>query len=69
MNPITNVIPSKTLLKDLYPDKLLKNNNLIPVTENEEIIRMINLENILELIVFKKASPEWGNINNQDRTI
>jgi hypothetical protein len=69
MNPITNVIPSKTLLKDLYPDKLLKNNNLIPVTENEEIIRMINLENILELIVFKKASPEWENINNQDRTI
>ncbi len=66
MNPITDVIPSKTLLKDLLNDKIFKNYNLVPVTENEKIIGMINLENILEFMAFKKASPDWENIINED---
>ncbi|WP_075351456.1 site-2 protease family protein [Algoriphagus marinus] len=64
MNPSTKSIPSNIPLKDLFIDKILDKNNLVPVTENGEIIGMINLENILEFIAFKKATSEWKKIIN-----
>lgn len=67
VNPISHSISSKTPLKDLFLDKILDKNNLVPVIEDEEIIGMINLENILEFIAFKKTTPEWENIFNQDK--
>jgi len=67
MNPISKSISSKTPLKDLITDKVLDKNNLVAVTENDEIIGMINLENILEFIAFKKAAPDWDSIINQNK--
>jgi predicted transcriptional regulator len=67
MNPITDVIPSKTLLKDIFADKIFENNNLVPVIEDHEILGMINFENILEFIAFKKSTLTWENNINQDR--
>jgi Zn-dependent protease len=61
MTPLSKMISSNTPLKDLYTDEILKKNNLVPVTENGQIIGMINLENIIEFVAFKKAKPEWWN--------
>ncbi len=69
MTPVSNMISSDTPLKDLYTNELLKNNNMVPVEDGGEIIGMINLENIVEFVAFKKSKPEWWKLTKQKKSI
>lgn len=69
MNPVTKTIPAETLLKDLYTDQLLRNDVMVPVTHEGMVIGVINLENILEFIAIKQATPQWKSLLQRKRTI
>ncbi len=62
MTPITETIPIQTPLRDLYISPLLSKNAMVPVSDKEEIIGVINLENILEFLAIKQANPKWKNL-------
>ncbi|OEK00999.1 hypothetical protein BFP97_05505 [Roseivirga sp. 4D4] len=62
MNPVLEHIPAETSLKELYTSQILRNNVMVPVTENGEVVGVINLENILEFLAIKQATPQWKSI-------
>lgn len=62
MIPVKHTIPADTSLKDLYTNEALKGNAMVPVTDQGDIIGVINLENIIELLAIKKATPQWNSL-------
>lgn len=58
----TGSIDSETPLKELLTSPLLKKNALVPVVKQGLIIGVINLENVLEFIAIKQATPYWKSL-------
>jgi Zn-dependent protease/predicted transcriptional regulator len=62
MNPITLTVPVQTPLKELYSNPVIRTNVLVPVTDEGEVVGVINLENIMEFLAIKKATPMWRTL-------
>ena len=58
----TAAIDAGTPLKELLLNPMLKKNAMVPVTEEGHIIGVINLENVLEFLAIKQATPYWKSL-------
>ncbi len=67
MTKITQTVPAETPLRELYISPLLRNNAMLPVSEDGKIIGVINLENIIEFLAIKQATPQWKSLVQRNR--
>jgi len=62
MDGVTLTVNLQTPLGELYTNEQLRRNVMVPVTDGEKLIGVINLENILEFLAIKKATPQWKSL-------
>lgn len=61
-DPVRLTVNINTPLKALYTNELLRRNVMVPVTDGSKVIGVINLENIMEFLAIKKATPKWKSL-------
>ncbi|WP_420386761.1 site-2 protease family protein [Roseivirga sp.] len=62
MDKVGLVIHVETPLTDLYTNQVLRQNIMVPVSDGQQVVGVINLENILEFLAIKKATPFWKQL-------